>query len=193
MRRTTLLVSLITALLLALLAAVSPTSSAQEGKGEVAFLNITKVVEGDGPTGGFVIEYFCTEEFDSPEGGGGGSGGALTFDEAGPGSPETQQIVLTGPGVCTVEETESNGAETVAYACEFTSGAVGAPSADGNFSAEGRVGGCLDDQSGTIAFPNDELSITVTNTFGTEVIPDDEEPPPAVEPEVVAATPSFTG
>jgi hypothetical protein len=179
------------------LALVGPTSAQEtpgEGEGdEVAFLNITKVVDGDGPTGGYVIEYFCTEEdIDmAPEGGGGGSGGALAFDQAGPGAPETQQVILTGPGVCTVTETDSNGATTVAYACEFEAGdRPAAP--DGAFGAEG-LGGCIDDQSGRITSPNDELTITVTNTFEADVDPGNEEPPPAVNPGVVNASPAFTG
>jgi len=187
MRRTSLLLSLVVAVLLTALGLAGPTS-AGEGE-EVAFLNITKVVEGDGPTGGFVIEYSCVGDIE----GGIGAGGALTFDEAGPGNPETQQVILTGPGICTIEETDSNGAETVTYDCAFVSGIPDDVDPNGAFAPEGRVGGCIDDQSGTIAVPNDELSFTVTNTFGTDVLPDDEEPPPAVEPDVVAATPSFTG
>lgn len=168
---------------------IGPTSSAQEGEGEVAFLDITKVVDGDGPTGGYVIEYSCVGD---DEGGGIGTGGSLPFDAAGPDNPETQRVELSGPGTCTVTETDSNGAGTVTYACAFEPAPQGAPGFDG----EGKgplQGSCLDDQSGQIVNPQETLTITVTNTFEADVLPDDEDPPPAVDPGVVTATPPFTG
>jgi hypothetical protein len=188
MRRSRLVLTLLAGTLLAAFTMTGATSSAQ-GQ-EVAFLNITKVVDGDGPTGGYVIEYSCTDEdIDraGEGGGGGGSGGALAFDAAGPGAPETQTIELGGPGVCTVTETGTNGADSVTYTCEYIPGGqVGA--ADGAFAPEGLpTPGCLDDQSGRIISPNDQLNITVTNAFDADVLPDD------VEPDVVAATPAFTG
>lgn len=174
----------------------APTGSAEgEGGGKVAYLHITKVVDGDGPTGGYVIEYSCVGgDREAPEGGI-GEGGSLAFDAAGPGHPETQTIELHGPGICTVTETDSNGATSTTYECEFVVG-LGPAAPDGGFdeaSTEGfEPGACIDDQSGTITAPLDEMTVTVTNQFDPEVLPDDDEPP-AVEPDVVAATPSFTG
>jgi hypothetical protein len=188
-RRTVLVLVLTATAALTGLVASNPASGG-EGE-EVAFLNITKVVDGDGPTGGYVIEYSCTFDDKSAPEGGGGTGGSLAFDQAGPGNPETQQIVLGDPGTCTVTETDSNGADSVTYECAFVGGDVD-ESPDGAF-AEGREGGCIDDQSGQIANVNDELSITVTNAFEADVLPDDVDPPPAVEPDVVSGSPSFTG
>ena len=198
MRRTLLASLLLVSSLFAGVSLMGPSAAQEapaepEGKGEVAFLNITKVVEGDGPTGGYVIEYSCVGDTDeAPEGGGIGGGGSLAFDAAGPGNPETQTIELHGPGTCTVTETGSNGAVSVAYECEYVPGER--PSSPDGAFAEGGIqpGGCIDDQSGLIVAPNDELTITVTNTFDPEVLPDDEEPP-AVNPDVVTATPTFTG
>jgi hypothetical protein len=191
-RRTALALALLASTLLVGSALSSPTSSAQ-GQ-EVAFLNITKVVDGDGPTGGYVIEFSCVDTGGggggAPEGGG-GNGGSLAFDAAGPGAPETQQIVLSDAAICTVTETDSNGADTVTYECSYVPGDL-PTSPDGAFAeGDGPVGGCIDDQSGVIARPDDELNITVTNTFDADVLPEEE--PPAVNPDVVAASPSFTG
>jgi hypothetical protein len=187
-RRTLLALTLVVAALFAGLAFSTPASSRQ---GEGATLTITKVVDGDGPTGGYVIDYDCVAN------GGKGSGfngtGSLNFDTAGPGAPESQDVFIDGPTICTVTETDSNGATTTTYACAFEAGPTpGSP--DSNFAApEGDLDqGCIDDQSGAIAFPYDHLTITVTNTFEPEVLPDDDEPP-AVNPDVVTATPSFTG
>ena len=203
MRRSLLTTSFL-ASVLALVALIGPSAAQEQptepegdgGGGKVAFLNITKVVDGDGPTGGYVIEYSCVSSDLAPEGGGIGSGGSLTFDEAGPDNPETQTIELHGPGTCTVTETDSNGADGVTYECEFLVNGGGAGSPDGGFgeSTEGfQAGTCLDDQTVLITAPGDSATVTVTNTFEADVLPDDEEPPPAVNPDVVTATPSFTG
>ena len=203
MRRSLLAASFL-ASLLAVVALVGPSAAQEqptgtegEGGGKVAFLNITKVVDGDGPTGGYVIEYSCVaSDIDAPEGGGIGSGGSLTFDQAGPDNPETQTIELHGPGTCTVTETDSNGADGVTYECEFLANGGNAGSPDDSFggSAEGfQAGTCLDEQTVLITAPGDAATVTVTNTFDADVLPDDEEPPPAVNPDVVTATPSFTG
>jgi hypothetical protein len=198
-RRTLLASLLLVSSLFAGVSLIGPSAAQEapaepEGKGEVAFLHITKVVEGDGPTGGYVIEYSCVgDDVDMGAEGGIGSGGSLAFDAAGPGTPETQTIELFGPGTCTVTETDSNGASSVAYECDFVPGERPSDSPDGAFAAgpEGiEIGGCLDDQSGLITAPNDELTITVTNTFETDVLPEE---PPAVDPDVVTATPTFTG
>ncbi len=183
MRRTLLLVPA----LLAVFALVGPASSAQS-QVETATLDITKVVDGPGPTGGYVIEYSCVAAV--PDGNSVPEGfsdvaGVLNFDAAGPGSPETQSVELFGPGTCTISETDSNGAVSVGYECEFSS--VGTPVSPDSPFAEGDqigVGSCLDDQSAQITRPRDVASFTVTNTFVAE--------PPDVA-DVVAATPPFTG
>ncbi len=187
MRRT-----LIATVLLAVLALLGPASSAQtadEGKGEeTATLEIVKVVDGEGPIGGYVIEYTCIEDgIDVSPAEGGGSGGSLAFDAAGPGSPETQTIVLTNAATCTVTETDSNGATTVTYACAYVA-SENPSSPSGGFATEGlQEGGCLDVQSAYIGAPGDVATITVTNTF------DADEPPAVDDDDVVDATPAFTG
>jgi len=188
-RRTLLALFFVVAAVAAGLGFSAPASSRQ---GQVGTLTITKVVDGAGPTGGYVIDFDCVPN--GGKGGGGSASGSSSFGTAGPGVDESQDVVLDGPSLCTVTETESNGAASVTYACEFTPGTPpGSP--DSDFATEGQVGrqGCLDDQSGAIAFPGDHLTITVTNAFEPDVLPDDEEPPPAVEPDVVTATPTFTG
>jgi len=186
MRRT-----LIATVLLAVLALLGPASSAQTadegGQGESATLNITKVVDGEGPTGGYVIEFFCDIQDDRAEGA--GFGGSLAFDAAGPGAPETQVVDVPGPGICSVTETDANGADSTTYACEFVPGDV--PDSPPFEGTEG-AGGCVDDQSADFASPADVGTITVTNTFEADVI-DEEEEPPAVDDDVVDATPPFTG
>jgi hypothetical protein len=190
MRRT-----LIVTVLLAVLALIGPASAAQtaddggEGKGPVASLVITKVVDGEGPTGGFVIDYECVGDVE----GDGNASGSLTFDDAGPGAPETQTVDIFDSSTCTVTETDANGADATTYACTFESAPPNSPSAAAD-DTEGRdPGSCIDDQTVEFGSFGETGTITVTNTFEADVIPDDEEPPPAVDPGVVTATPSFTG
>jgi hypothetical protein len=168
------------------------TEGDDEG-GKSADLVIVKVVDGDGPTGGYVIEWSC--DFQGKGSGEGGSGGVLNFDAAAPGAPETQIVDVNGPGICTVEEIDSNGADAVAYACEFQPGQPPQSGDDGPFAtgAEGRVGSCVDDRSADYASPLDVGTITVTNTFEADVLPDDDEPEPEPQADVVAAAPGFTG
>ncbi len=180
MRRILLSLSLLAVLALGLTGAMSPAEGRQdEGKGG-PLLDITKVVDGDGPTGGYVIEYTCT--WDGPP-----VTEALAFDAAGPGAPETQQVDVPNFSTCTVTETESNGADSVAYSCEFFPGSPASP------PAEGQVEGCNDDQSASFQGTDDAAEITVTNTFEPEVLPDDDEPDPEPQPDVVDALPAFTG
>ena len=169
--------------LLAPVALAGPPSSAAQGQ-DTATLFITKVVDGDGPTGGYVIAYDCTSIKVGAEG---ADSGTLSFDAAGPGSPETQAVAILRAGTCTVSETDGNGAAATAYACEFEPGPP--PQAPGDdLGAEGfQPGQCVDDQSALITAAGDAATFTVTNTFATDVVP------PDVDPNVVAATPPFTG
>lgn len=160
-------------------------NSVSAGEGSTATLTITKVVDGEGPTGGFVIDYSC--EFLAGSPGEGAASGSLNFDAAGPGQPESQVITLPSSfGIeCHVEETDANGADATTYACNVTF-----PNEGGGTSR------CDDDQ--TVVYFEQVLDvdgeITVTNTFEADVLPDDEDPPPpAVDPDVVVATPPFTG
>ena len=93
---------------------------------------------------------------------------------------------------CTAEETDDGGAASVSYACQTAVPVANAPS-EGN----GQIS-CVNDQSvhyGDVSGANG--TITVTNTFEEEP-PPPPPPPPDVEPDdvvpdVVNATPSFTG
>jgi hypothetical protein len=172
--RRLLLVSLATAALL-LLGTGSPAGAG----GASRAIEITKVVEGDGPVGGYVVEVNCTQEQ-------GGSVFTVEFDAAGPGAPETQ--IVNPPNddqICTIEEIEDNGAESVAYEC-FD----GPPDQI-----------CIDDQTVEIDVQTDfsSSSFTVTNTFAdapppppADVDPADDAPP-AVDGGPVSADPGFTG
>jgi hypothetical protein len=171
MRRAVLFVSVLTAL-----TALLPMTGPSSAQGLPSVLNITKVVEGPGPgnDNGFIITYSCTSD-------GGGAGGAVAFEEAAPGSPETQSFEVPPFSTCTVTEEgafDQNNADSVSFACDYT-----AP-------IEGDVG-CLADNEVGFSFGTDSAEITVTNTYDAEVVPED---PPAVDDvDVVAATPAFTG
>ena len=149
------------------------------------------MVDGEGPTGGYVIDFSCELENDmSP--GEGAFGGSLPFDAAGPGAPETQTVDVPTQATCSVNETDANGADTTTYACEFVPGARSdSPDGAAGGDTEGQQGGCLDDQSAQFGSFGDAATITVTNTFDADVLPDDDEPD--VDDDVVDATPSFTG
>ena len=98
---------------------------------------------------------------------------------------------MPGPGICTVTETDANGAVSTTYACTSSPDTPDSPPFEGT---EGRVGGCVDDQSADFGHPADVATITVTNTFEADVIDDDDNEPPAVDDDVVVtATPPFTG
>ena len=143
---------------------------AQTEGGPPRLLEITKVVEGDGPTGGYVVEVTCT----FPQGGT-PSVTVVTFDTAGPGAPQSEVISLPNDDgvLCTIVETVDQGADSVAYECIDA-----APDQT-----------CIDDQTVEIQTVNDfsQSGFTVTNTFPTA------EEPPTIGGDVVAATPSFTG
>ena len=147
---------------------------------------VVKVVEGPVPDGAvFEVEVTCEPEINkAPEGG--GVSETVTFDQDGnPTSNNTFNVGLFE--TCTAVETVTNGA-VVSYSCE-ASAPVGAPADEGQSQIQ-----CVDDQTvyyGEIV--DAQGTITVTNTF--EELPP---PPPDVEPDdvvpdVVNASPSFTG
>ncbi|HET9542767.1 MAG TPA: hypothetical protein VFP02_06780, partial [Acidimicrobiales bacterium] len=70
--------------------------------------------------------------------------------------------------------------------CAFEPGAPPQGPADDDLGAEG-VGVVVDDQSALITAAGDLATFTVTNTFEADV------DTPDVDPNVVAATPPFTG
>jgi hypothetical protein len=166
------------ALIAALFTSLAPAGGQSEGESNAQF-EVIKDVHGDGPTSGFVVEWTCVDrngdEVDS---------GTLTYDNIVDGH-ETQVVDVEPFVICSIEETNSNGADLVEYECEFF------PGQTDDAAAEGVPGGCNDQQSATFSSDGDFGSFLVRNTFDPEVIPDDDEPD--VTPDVVDATPAFTG
>jgi hypothetical protein len=165
------------ALVAALFTSLAPAGGQSEGEQNAQF-EVHKDVHGDGPTSGFVVTYTCVDR-----GGNEVDSGTLNFDNVVDGD-ETQVVDVEGFATCSIEETDSNGADLVEYECEHFPGQTDA-------AAEGVQGGCEDQQTVTLASDGDFGSFLVRNTFDPEVIPDDDEPD--VVPDVVDATPSFTG
>ena len=140
---------------------------ADAGNGSNTF-NVTKVVDGPVPAGTqFTIEANCTDGFryDVTE--------VFVYDSTG----GTQTITgIPGESSCTATETDDGGALSVTYSCAFT--------VQGNFDS------CDGDQGASFGGSDAEATITVTNTFAADDVASDDA---AAEPDVVAATPTFTG
>jgi hypothetical protein len=151
----------------------------QEGEPFATF-EVIKDVHGEGPSSGFVVDYTCVDEEGTVV-----QSGTLNFDNLVDGD-EIQEVDLSGQATCSIEETNANGADLVEYECEFFPGSV-----DAN-GGEGAVGGCQDSQTADFTNGGDFGSFLVRNTFEPDVLPDDDEPP-VVSPDVVPATPPFTG
>jgi hypothetical protein len=166
-------------------ASLLPSADAQSGN----TFTVEKVVEGPVPAGAvFEVTVECvSEQTGAPSEG--GTGGTVQFDETG--TPLNQNTFSVGFfETCTAEETVTNGA-SVSYSCEVSQQAT--DPVEGRPQLE-----CVDDQTvffGDVALANG--TITVTNTFEEEP-PPPPPPPPDVEPDdvvpdVVNASPSFTG
>lgn len=140
---------------------------ADAGNGSNTF-NVTKVVDGPVPAGTqFTIEANCTDGFnyDVTE--------VFVYDSTG----GTQTITgIPGESSCTAVETDDGGALTVTYACSFQ--------AQGNFDS------CDGDQGASFGGSDGEATVTVTNTFAADDVGSDDV---AAEPDVIEATPTFTG
>lgn len=153
----------------ALLAAFGSPAGSQEG-GNAYRINVTKVVDGEGPVGPYAFNVTCTNPFSTPAG-----PFDFVLDDG-----QTETVGVTFFDTCTVTETDALGADSTTYACEVVADAV-----------------CDDEQTVTIDIndSNGEATVTVTNTFEADVIDDEEEPPPPTDadPDVVTATPPFTG
>jgi hypothetical protein len=154
-----------------LLALGAPASA-----GENLHVEVNKVVVGSAPAGTtFTVHYACTD---------GGPSGDLTFDATGDPVPANDNFFNANvPGTtCTITETGTGGATTVAYACE-DDGVNASCAPSGNevtFDSP-------DETSNNVTF-------TVTNTFA-EPAPDTTPAGPAApEPATaVVSTPAFTG
>ena len=146
---------------------------AQSEGGANRSLIITKVVDGDGPTGGFVVEVRCTDSNNMTL-----PTITVTFDQAAPGAPEDQFVALENEDQeCTIVEVDDQGAESVTYECF-----------DGDHE-------CLDSQTVAITTALDfsQSSFEVTNVFDAAVEPGPPVEPPDTSGGVVTATPTYTG
>jgi hypothetical protein len=144
--------------------------------GENLHVEVNKIVVGSAPAGTtFTVHYACTD---------GGPSGDLTFDATGNPVPANDNFFNANvPGTtCTITETATGGATTVAYACEDDGvNATCAPSGnEATFDSP-------DQTSNNVTF-------TVTNTFA-EPAPGTAAPAPAApDPaSAVVSTPAFTG
>ena len=163
-------------------------SPADAGGGTVNTFRVVKVVEGPVPAGTvFEVEVACTPDTPNAPAGEVGASATLQFDEDG--NPiGADSIPSDFFESCHAEETEDGGAASVSYACAVSQ-PTDAPD-EGNSQLT-----CVDDQTvhfGDVA--NAEGTITITNTFEAAPPP----PPPDVEPDdvvpdVVNASPTFTG
>jgi len=178
------------------LVVLAPGAGAGNGGKAAAPLTIVKVVQGDAPAGTtFEVTVHCDDNI-IDNGAEGTDTTSVTFDATGqPTSPDV--VVFDGPGTCTVTETATGGAQSVAYACEGVEGTGGdgeeppAESAFGDPSATAEVlppvcatSGPVDPIEVNISAPDQSATVTVTNTFPQPV------PQPAAQ---VVAQPAFTG
>jgi hypothetical protein len=159
-----------------LVAATVAALAAPASAGQNLNVQVHKVVVGNAPPGTtFTVHYACSD---------GGPSGDLSFDASGDPVPANDNFFNANvPGTtCTVTETGTGGATTVAYACEDDEiNASCAPS--GN-----EVTFDSPDQTST------SVTFTVTNTFAEPTPGTTPAGPAAPEPATaVVGTPVFTG
>jgi hypothetical protein len=159
-----------------LVAATVAALAAPASAGQNLNVQVHKVVVGNAPPGTtFTVHYACSD---------GGPSGDLSFDASGDPVPANDNFFNANvPGTtCTVTETGTGGATTVAYACEDDGiNASCAPS--GN-----EVTFDSPDQTST------SVTFTVTNTFAEPTPGTTPAGPAAPEPaSAVVGTPVFTG
>ena len=162
---------------LALAAGVLVALGTPASAGENMHVEVNKVVVGSAPAGTtFTVHYACTD---------GGPSGDLTFDATGKSVPANDNFFNDGVlgTTCTITETGTGGATTVAYNCQD----------DGVNASCGASGNEV-----TFDSPNNtsnNVTFTVTNTFGG-ASPTPTAPAAQPEPEpatAVAGVPRLTG
>jgi len=161
---------------LALAAGVLVALGTPASAGENMHVEVNKVVVGSAPAGTtFTVHYACTD---------GGPSGDLTFDATGKSVPANDNFFNDGVlgTTCTITETGTGGATTVAYNCQD----------DGVNASCSPSGDSVTFDSPTNL--SNQVDFTVTNTFG-EPTPTTTGPTAAVpEPAVaVVSVPVFTG
>jgi len=161
---------------LALAAGVLVALGTPASAGENMHVEVNKVVVGSAPAGTtFTVHYACTD---------GGPSGDLTFDATGKSVPANDNFFNDGVlgTTCTITETGTGGATTVAYNCQ-DDGVNASCAASGNEVT-------FDSPNNT----SNNVTFTVTNTFGG-VSPTPTAPAAQPEPEpatAVAGVPRLT-
>ena len=162
---------------LALAAGVLVALGTPASAGENMHVEVNKVVVGSAPAGTtFTVHYACTD---------GGPSGDLTFDATGKSVPANDNFFNDGllGTTCTITETGTGGATTVAYNCQ-DDGVNASCAASGNEVT-------FDSPNNT----SNNVTFTVTNTFGG-ASPTPTAPAAQPEPEpatAVAGVPRLTG
>jgi|RhiMetdeSRZDD1v2_1073273.scaffolds.fasta_scaffold26168_5 uncharacterized protein DUF5979 len=162
---------------LALAAGVLVALGTPASAGENMHVEVNKVVVGSAPAGTtFTVHYACTD---------GGPSGDLTFDATGKSVPANDNFFNDGVlgTTCTITETGTGGATTVAYNCQ-DDGVNASCAASGNEVT-------FDSPNNT----SNNVTFTVTNTFGG-ASPTPTAPAAQPEPEpatAVAGVPRLTG
>ena len=162
---------------LALAAGVLVALGTPASAGENMHVEVNKVVVGSAPAGTtFTVHYACTD---------GGPSGDLTFDATGKSVPANDNFFNDGVlgTTCTITETGTGGATTVAYNCQ-DDGVNASCAASGNEVT-------FDSPNNT----SNNVTFTVTNTFGG-ASPTPTAPAAQPEPEpatAVGGVPRLTG
>ena len=162
---------------LALAAGVLVALGTPASAGENMHVEVNKVVVESAPAGTtFTVHYACTD---------GGPSGDLTFDATGKSVPANDNFFNDGVlgTTCTITETGTGGATTVAYNCQ-DDGVNASCAASGNEVT-------FDSPNNT----SNNVTFTVTNTFGG-ASPTPTAPAAQPEPEpatAVAGVPRLTG
>jgi hypothetical protein len=162
------------------------TAGAQEG-GDAAPLHIHKTVVGTVPAGTtFTVTTECNGNIDGPD----TNQATVVFDAQGTVVSGDETIYFGDPGDCTVTETQNGGAQSTTYACadnsalfvngantgwggDATAGTADptevAPLAEGDFCAA--FGPQAEPMVVHIEDPDQDVTVTITNTFPLEVSP----------------------
>jgi hypothetical protein len=145
-----------------------------EAGGPSRFIEVTKVVDGDGTNGPYTVEVDCEVD-------------GLTSIDIDDGESIVVPVQNQTGDICTVTETEDNGADDVSYEC--IEGSVGDEDA---FCEDDNVVSWEGDFTG-------DAEVIITNTFDptttTTTAPTTTTGAPATAPAaaVTVATPAFTG
>ena len=170
---------LFVAALAALSLLVGASAPAPAGPGSLNTVSVVKVVEGTGvpDAGVFEAVVTCTPADGPP------IVVTIGFDHTGVPLADDTVPGVPADATCVVEETVTNGAASVTYACQ-TSMVADAPAAAPEGGSDAT---CADDR--TVVFDNVQFAagvVTITNTFEVEDPPPPPPPPVPPAPDVSA-------